>query len=365
MKTGYPKNKNGYSVFTCFAGGGGSTMGYKLAGYDVIGFNEIDKHMIQCYEANHSPIFKYTEPIQEFKKQRRFPRELKNLDVLDGSPPCSLFSLAGNREKDWGKKRRFNEGQCEQVLDRLFFDFIDLTSELKPKIVIAENVQGILFGEAERYVTEIYKEFKNAGYVLTHKLLDGSYMGVPQKRMRVFFVGIRKDLLPLIGTQGFLGTTPKITLKFNEPQIKFKDMIKGVTVSKEGTELSPLYQKYWKRAKQGEHVGKHVNCKKIAMNRVMFAQTTGSYFHPTEPRRLGLEEFILASTFPLDYDFCDLHIKKKQYIMGMCVPPVMMAHVAKQVQIQWLDKIKEKQNADNKTNGINKRFGKHKGRNRK
>jgi DNA (cytosine-5)-methyltransferase 1 len=48
------------------------------------------------------------------------------LDILDGSPPCSSFSMAGNREKDWGKEKKFREGQAEQVLDNLFFDFIDL-----------------------------------------------------------------------------------------------------------------------------------------------------------------------------------------------------------------------------------------------
>ena len=93
-------------VFSCFACGGGSTMGYKLAGFDVIGCNEIDPRMMEVYQHNHNPKFAYLEPIQEFKQREDLPDELYNLDILDGSPPCSTFSTAGNREEAWGKMRR-------------------------------------------------------------------------------------------------------------------------------------------------------------------------------------------------------------------------------------------------------------------
>ena len=118
-------------VFSCFACGGGSTMGYKLAGFDVLGCNEIDPKMIEAYKANHNPKYAYLEPIQTFKLRTDLPDELYNLDILDGSPPCSSFSMAGNREKDWGKDKVFREGQAMQVLDTLFFDFIDLAKKLQ------------------------------------------------------------------------------------------------------------------------------------------------------------------------------------------------------------------------------------------
>ena len=147
------------TVFSCFACGGGSTMGYKLAGFDVLGCNEIDPNMIEAYKANHNPKYAYLEPIQTFKLRKDLPRELYNLDILDGSPPCSSFSMAGNREKDWGKEKVFREGQAEQVLDTLFFDFIDLAKELQPKIVVAENVAGMMFGSAKEYVKKVYLQF--------------------------------------------------------------------------------------------------------------------------------------------------------------------------------------------------------------
>ena len=103
-------------VFSCFACGGGSTMGYKLAGFDVIGCNEIDPRMNKVYVANHHPRLNYLAPIQEFKLRKDLPAELYNLDILDGSPPCSSFSTAGNRDDDWGKEKKFREGHPMRVL---------------------------------------------------------------------------------------------------------------------------------------------------------------------------------------------------------------------------------------------------------
>ncbi len=200
-------------VFSCFACGGGSTMGYKLAGFDVLGCNEIDPKMMGAYIANHNPKYSFLEPIQTFKERNDLPQELYELDILDGSPPCSSFSMAGNREKDWGKEKKFREGQAKQILDTLFFDFIDLAKKLQPKIVIAENVKGLLFGSAKSYVKRIYESFDLAGYYVQHFLLDASKMGVPQRRERVFFIALRKDLAE---------SYPFLDLQFNEEPINFE-----------------------------------------------------------------------------------------------------------------------------------------------
>lgn len=110
----------------------------------------------------------------ERERERELPPDLYNLDILDGSPPCSTFSIAGNREKDWGKEKKFREGQSAQILDTLFFDFIALARVLQPKVVVAENVKGLLMGSAIDYVRRIYKDFDNAGYYCQHFLLDAS-----------------------------------------------------------------------------------------------------------------------------------------------------------------------------------------------
>ncbi len=187
-------SKDKGKVFSCFACGGGSTMGYKLAGFDVIGCNEIDPRIIEMYKKNHHPRYAFNEPIQTFAERDDLPADLYNLDILDGSPPCSTFSTVGLREKAWGKMKKFREGQAAQVLDTLFFDFIKLAKKLQPKVVIAENVRGLVSGNAKIYVKQILRSFADACYDVKIFLLNAATMGVPQMRERVFFVAVRNNL---------------------------------------------------------------------------------------------------------------------------------------------------------------------------
>ena len=192
----YPKEKNGLKVFSCFACGGGSTMGYKLAGCEVLGCCEIDPKMNEVYIKNHNPKYNFLMDIRDFNKlpNEEIPEELFHLDILDGSPPCTTFSMAGEREDSWGKKKKFREGQAEQTLDDLSFVFIETVAKLKPRCVVMENVEGLLLGEAWSYVQEIYRQFKAIGYQVKHWLCKGENMGVPQKRHRVFFIALRSDV---------------------------------------------------------------------------------------------------------------------------------------------------------------------------
>ena len=109
-------------------------------------------------------------------------------------PLAQLFSMAGEREQNWGKKKKFREGQVEQVLDDLSFVFIETVQKLKPKCVIMENVEGLIKGEAWGYVQKIYKQLNDIGYQVKHWLLKGEQMGVPQTRHRVFFIALRNDI---------------------------------------------------------------------------------------------------------------------------------------------------------------------------
>jgi len=343
-ETKFTKDKG--TVFSTFACGGGSTMGYKLAGFDVLGCNEIDSKMMDSYIKNHNPKYSFLEPIQEFKNRKDFPKEFYELDILDGSPPCSSFSMAGNREKDWGKEKHFREGQTEQVLDTLFFDFIDLAKELQPKVVIAENVKGITFGSAIKYVREIYKQFDEAGYYCQHFLLDSSKMGVPQIRERVFFICLRKDLAsPFLVQKDLFDKVPEINLDFNEKKIPFKKF-----GDYQGRDISDYAMKAWAFRKFGDiniaqskkHADMHIsdmNTFYVYDDKVCRTLTSKGEFGSllfSKPIRLSKNEFLKIGSFPLDYEFI---YNDWGYIVGMSVPPVMMAMVAHQVYEQWLSKI--------------------------
>jgi DNA (cytosine-5)-methyltransferase 1 len=326
------------SVFSCFACGGGSTMGYKLAGFDVIGCNEIDPKMIEAYRANHNPKYSYLEPIQEFKNREDLPKELYNLDILDGSPPCSSFSMAGNREKDWGKDKKFREGQAEQVLDTLFFDFLDLGEKLQPKVIIAENVKGMLLGAAQKYVDKVLTRFDEVGYYVDFKLLDASRMGVPQRRERVFFYAIRKDLYKG-GFEDLFGTRPILDLEFNEKEIPFKEIADSSDVSiRDHTEAS----KYWDLVEFGQafstqhEKGHFFGSQKAHPNKpinTIVADNKGLW-HYSIKRLLNKKELLSGGSYPIDYNFLDL---KPKYLIGMSVPPVMTAQIATRVHEQWLN----------------------------
>tara|TARA_R110000868_G_C10962962_1_gene768735 strand:+ start:4490 stop:5578 length:1089 start_codon:yes stop_codon:yes gene_type:complete len=339
------------TVFSCFACGGGSTMGYKLAGFDVLGCNEIDPKMIEAYKTNHNPKYAYLEPIQTFKTRKDLPSELYNLDILDGSPPCSSFSMAGNREKDWGKEKKFREGQAEQVLDNLFFDFIDLAKELQPKIVVAENVSGLMMGAAKEYVQRIYTAFQEAGYQLRIEpyLLDASTMGVPQRRRRVFFVALRNDLAPQFMEQvDMFQSAPKLDLEFNEKEIPFKE-ISQIDFFR----LNKKYFKQWQQIELGKNLGDYQNsgfCSikvhpDYPMPTIIAKQrkesVTGGLLHHFEFRTISDLEFIMGGSFPSDYNFGNGKSKNKvAYLIGMSVPPVMTAQIASRIHEQWLCKIK-------------------------
>lgn len=323
--------KNGLKVFSCFACGGGSTMGYKLAGFDVIGANDIDKEMAYHYKLNHNPKHYFLEDIREFRKREDLPEELFNLDILDGSPPCSSFSMAGNREKNWGDEKVFREGQSAQVLDDLFFEFIELAKKLKPKVVIAENVKGLISGNAKGYVLDIVKGFNEAGYDVQLFLLDASTMGVPQRRERVFFVCRRKDL-----------GLNKINLSFNQEEIPLKVALDG-TLDQFGKDMShSLFYQYWLKCKPGESLSK-VHPKGHAFSHIKLSPDKASptitanwvtYYRWEKFCLLTNDQLCLIGSYPLDYKFK----KHAGYMIGMSVPPLMTYGVANEVYNQWFKK---------------------------
>lgn len=232
--------------------------------------------------------------------------------------------MAGNREKDWGKKKQFTEGQAFQTLDDLFFEFIALAERLQPKVVISENVKGLISGHAKGYVKEIFKGFDKAGYNTQLFLLNAAFMGVPQKRERVFFISTRKDL-----------NLPKVKLEFGEKPIVFSEVSQVNNEPDITVKYSDLYQKYYNESKQGETVGKfNATSKRLRNTDVCFtisAQAGYTHAHPTECRQLSKNEILLTSSFPLDYNLNGI---KTHYLCGMSVPPVMTAQIATKIKEQ-------------------------------
>jgi DNA (cytosine-5)-methyltransferase 1 len=333
---GYPSKgikHHGCKVFGTFICGGGSTMGYKLAGYDHFGGVELDPKVAAVYKANHHPQHLYIEDIRDFNKRDDLPAELYQLDLLDGSPPCSTFSTAGSREKAWGKEKHFAEGQKLQRLDDLVFVYCDTIEKLKPKVCLLENVSGLVKGNGKVYAKEICKRITEIGYRVQVFLLNASTMGVPQKRERCFFIGLRNDL-----------KFQKLVLNFDESPILFKQ-IKDET----GREISgKLTRLTWENRKpfhktigdtNFELTGKKSNFNTCYAHdeEVLNTITASAHFiHYSKPLMLSDDEIKKASTFPLDYKTSI----GMNWLAGMSVPPVMTAQIANQIYLQWLCKLK-------------------------
>ena len=320
----YPKEKNGLKVFSCFACGGGSTMGYKLAGCDVIGCCEIDPRMNELYVKNHNPKYNFLMDIRDFNNipNNELPEELLDLDILDGSPPCTSFSMAGVREEGWGKKKKFREGQKEQTLDDLSFVFINTVNKLQPRVVVMENVEGLILGEAFNYVQKIYRQFDEAGYMVHHWLVRGELMGIPQTRCRVIFVACRKDLS--INPAG-------LRMDFNYEKIPF-----GECRDSSGTLRDTEYQeRMLKYYQPGDTVLEDIN-KRIGKtggytNHIVYDEeicptitANSQIFRACDKLHFSDKDMTAVQTFPQDYDFLD---EKAMYVCGMSVPPVMMKRI--------------------------------------
>ena len=333
MADGYPApgiDAHGLKVFGTFVCGGGSSMGYKLAGWDHLGGVEIDPKVAAVYKDNHHPKYMYVEDLREFNRREDLPEELYNLDLLDGSPPCSTFSMAGDRENAWGKEKKFAEGQSLQTLDDLVFVYCATIKKLRPKAFLLENVKGLALGNAKSYLRRIFATMEEAGYDCQIFVLNAASMGVPQIRERCFVIGRLNEL-----------GLPPLKLAFTERPVYF-----GQVMDKTDTRqtMSGAVYECFKRVRPEDRSISHTNMREFGKNsgftqpwanatRVCPTLTTGSTFLQAFPRELNPGELCQIATFPLDYRYPAPG--KLRWLTGMSVPPVMTAQIAYQIYLQW------------------------------
>ena len=189
-------NNHKFEVVSLFAGGGGSSTGYRMAGGKVLAVNEFIPEAQNTYACNWAKTHIFKCDIRELTAEdilNKIGKKKFELDILDGSPPCSAFSTAGSRDKGWGKIKKYSDSAQANVED-LFFEYIRILRGVMPKVFVAENVAGLTKGVAKGYLNEIIRELKASGYQVVCKILNAKFLGVPQSRNRVIFVGVRDDI---------------------------------------------------------------------------------------------------------------------------------------------------------------------------
>lgn len=193
-----------FTVASMFAGGGGSSLGYRLAGGKVLFANEFVPEAAAAYRANFPETVVDQRDIRTILADAAAPNHLLsptgvglgNLDCLDGSPPCSEYSISGKGISDQSVPKRYSD-VTQRGIASLPFDFVAFAHAVKPKVVIMENVPTL----ATR-AGDVLERIKNAlrfvegsrAYFVTHTVLNSADFGVPQKRRRLFMMGVREDV---------------------------------------------------------------------------------------------------------------------------------------------------------------------------
>lgn len=197
IKQFYISNPYRFNVISLFAGGGGSSTGYRMSGGNVLLVNEFIEEARNTYRLNW-PLTKIIPNDIRTITGNDILSEIGmgegEIDLLDGSPPCSAFSTSGSRERGWNKNKKYSDTVQGNIQD-LFFDYIRILRVIKPRVFVAENVVGLAIGKAKGYFNIILRELRLSGYHVEVKKLDASRLGVPQTRNRLIFIGVRADCM--------------------------------------------------------------------------------------------------------------------------------------------------------------------------
>ena len=333
---------NGYTVASTFSGCGGSCLGYRMAGYRVAYANEFIEEAQRTYKANHPQSFLDTRDIRQVMPEDVLEKagvERGELDLFDGSPPCSAFSTAGKREDGWGKVKAYSDKA--QRVDDLFFEYVRLIEGIRPKVFVAENVSGLIKGTAKGYFKRILAALREPGYRVSCRVLDAQWLGVPQMRQRTIFVGVRDDL----------GLDPVHPLPLPY-RYTVGEAIEGLLPSSEAKLLKPGTDthRYWLATKPGAALSdacKELTGKNSFLTHVKqsphrqantITQGTQQLYHWAEPRTLSLQELRRIGAFPDDFELTGNFTQRWERI-GRAVPPLMMSRIAGTIATKILDRL--------------------------
>lgn len=361
---------NGYNVISTFSGCGGSSLGYKMAGFKVLWANEFIPAAQDTYRANHTGTILDTRDIRLVQGREileQIGMKAGELDVFDGSPPCAAFSTAGKREAGWGKVKKYSD--TTQRVDDLFFEYARLVKDIQPKVFIAENVSGLVKGTAKGYFLEILAALKACGYRVEAKLLDAQWLGVPQMRQRIIFQGVRNDLKvapafpkPLNYQYSVRDALPWITTIGTSKGFGHSEQVESsqpyhtvATAPQQGNGLARFIEaetdiSKYAIGKEWDAIGRGETPKFFSLQRpdvngqcnTITAEggntSLASVTHPTEKRKFTIAELKRICAFPDDFIFTGTYAQKWER-MGRAVPPVMMYHIAKTLRDEVLCKL--------------------------
>lgn len=324
---------NGLNAISTFSGCGGSTLGYKMAGFRVLWASEFVEAARDTYLANFPDTQVDGRDIRDVTADEVLAAiglRQGELDVFDGSPPCASFSAGGRGHKLWGSVKKYSD--VSQRTDDLFFEYARLLEGLQPRAFVAENVSGLLRGASKGYFLKILHRLRGCGYRVQAAIVNAAFLGVPQARKRVIFIGMRNDLgidpcypepdAHTVSVAQALRGVPDCPSKEAFSIARFKIGKLWTQMRKPGTqsvERFQLVRPHW-----------HKPCPTISAS--TYAVTSfGGVTHPDECRLFSLPELRRLFGCPDDFKLTGSYNQQGERL-GRCVPPLMMARVAASVR---------------------------------
>lgn len=323
-----PRLPDAPTVISTFAGCGGSSLGYSMAGYKELLAVEWDDNAVATFKLNFPDVPVYHGDIAKLCVEdvlQRTGLQVGELDVFDGSPPCQGFSTAGKRDFDDDR-------------NQLFREYVRLLRGLKPKVFVMENVSGMVKGKMKLIFAEILRELKASGYKVSARLLNAMYFNVPQSRQRMIFIGVREDL-------GIEPSHPKaesnsITVKTALDGSSNDDAIAIPAWLSDACKLIPHHcwdgprmMEIFKKVKGtsgGALSTKLLFWDKHSCTLLKNEIASSVIIHPSGERGLSTNEMSRLASFPDQYIFMDR--KSAVERIGNSVPPLMMRSVARHIR---------------------------------
>lgn len=320
-----PRAENAPTVISTFAGGGGSSLGYSMAGYRELLAVEWDNNAVETFRLNFPDVPVYHGDIAKLSVDeclRLAGIQAGELDVFDGSPPCQGFSTAGKR-------------MIDDPRNQLFREYVRLLRGLQPKVFVMENVSGMVKGKMKLVFVEILKELKDSGYRVKACLMNAMYFNVPQSRQRMIFIGVRNDL-------GIEPSHPKAQSRPITVQVAIEGCLSVPRLAN-----SERISFYWIKLNPGQCIadidpkGNGYTAVKILPNKPSPTLTKGwtagtGLMHFAECRFLSDAEVKRIGSFPDNYIMVGNSSSVIQRI-GNSVPPLFMRAISEHIRQHILE----------------------------
>ena len=323
------------TVISTFSGPGGSSLGYERADCDVrvaldCAPGKFSNYIPETYRRNHPDTTFVEQDARETTADELLEAagvDRGELDIIDGSPPCSPFSGA-NTKKAWG------DHESGTLFDRYTY-FIE---EIQPRAFVAENVPGLAQGKTKGYYKRLCQNLRDAGYNLQVQNIDAAYLGAAHHRRRLMFIGVREDV----------GEPP--TIEPTQPPTTVREAWEGLernqSLVKEARKIlegSQNYEKYCQIPPGGSLDDVMEGPYGFTHHRLSFRKPSptmpigsagplsNALLPPDEDRLTTLSELKRLTGIPDDYIIPDDYDNGKECICR-CLPPVLLETIANELQ---------------------------------